>query len=160
MPNCRGAWPIDKGGSALCQGPAADCRDAGGGAPTVGALGGTGAVAGKCAWTRQQSGQFSTHPMCHFIPPGAQAGVSRGTRYGWPQRKPTSRGQVDSQLLPVIQTLFAKGRATYGARRTGQSLEKQNLPVGGGRLGRLMRAAGWVCKTKRKFEATTNAKHL
>ena len=70
------------------------------------------------------------------------------------------RGQVDSQLIPVIQTLFAKGRATYGVRRTGQALEKQNLPVGGGRLGRLMRAAGWVGKTKRKFEATTNAKRL
>ena len=98
--------------------------------------------------------------MCRFIPHGAQAGVSRGARYAWPQRKPTSRGQVDSQLLPVIQTLFAKGRATYGARRTGQALEKQNLPVGRGRLGRLMRAAGWVRKTKRKFKATAHSKRL
>jgi putative transposase len=86
-------------------------------------------------------------------------GVSRSAHYGWPQRKPTSRDQVDSQLAPVIQPLFAKGRATCGARRTGQSLEKQNLPVGRRRLGRLMRPAGLASKTKRKFKATTHSKH-
>jgi putative transposase len=86
-------------------------------------------------------------------------GVSRSAYYGWLQRKPTSRDQVDSQLIPVIQSLFAKSRATYGTRRIRQSLEKQNWPVGRRRLGRLMRAAGLVCKTKRKFKVTTNSKH-
>jgi transposase InsO family protein len=87
-------------------------------------------------------------------------GVSRSAYYDWLQRKPTSRDQVDSQLIPVIQSLFAKGRATYGTRRIRQSLEKQNLPVGRRRLGRLMRAAGLVCKTKRTFKVTTDSKHL
>ncbi len=107
----------------------------------------------KYAWIRQQSDQFSVYSMCRFM------GVSRSAYYGWLQRKPTSRDQVDSQLIPVIQSLFAKSRATYGTRRIRQSLEKQNLPVGRRRLGRLMRAAGLVCKTKRKFKVTTNSNH-
>ncbi len=107
----------------------------------------------KYAWIRQQSDQFSIHSMCRFM------GVSRSAYYDWLQRKPTSRDQVDSQLIPVIQSIFAKSRATYGTRRIRQPLEKQNLPVGRRRLGRLMRSAGLVCKTKRKFKVTTNSKH-
>jgi putative transposase len=85
--------------------------------------------------------------------------VSRSAYYDWLQRKTTTRDQVDSQLIPVIQSLFAKSRATYGTRRIRQSLENQNLLVGRRRLGRLMRAAGLVCKTKRKFKVATNSKH-
>jgi putative transposase len=107
----------------------------------------------KYAWIRQQSDEFSIHSMCRFM------NVSRSAYYGWLQRKPTSRDQIDSQLIPVIQSLFAKSRATYGTRRIRQSLEKQNLSVGRRRLGRLMRSAGLVCKTKRKFKVTTNSKH-
>jgi putative transposase len=107
----------------------------------------------KYAWIRQQSDQFSIHSMCRFM------GVSRSAYYGWLQRKPTSRDQIDSQLIPVIQSLFTKSRATYGTRRIRQSLEKQHLSVGRRRLGRLMRSAGLVCKTKRKFKVTTNSKH-
>jgi putative transposase len=107
----------------------------------------------KYAWIKQQSDQFSIHSMCRFM------NVSRSAYYDWLQRKTTIRDQVDSQLIPVIQSLFAKSRATYGTRRIRQSLENQNLLVGRRRLGRLMRAAGLVCKTKRKFKVTTNSKH-
>ena len=107
----------------------------------------------KYAWIKQQSEEFSIHSMCRFM------NVSRSAYYDWLQRKPTARDQVDSQLIPVIQSIFAKSRATYGTRRIRQSLEKHNLPVGRRRLGRLMRSAGLVCKTKRKFKVTTNSKH-
>ncbi len=61
----------------------------------------------------------------------------------WLQRKPMVREQADSQLTLIIQSIFAKSRATLGRRR----------------LGRLMRAAGLACKTRRKFKATTDSKH-
>ena len=61
-----------------------------------------------------------------------QVGVSRGAYSGWPQCKPTARSQVDSQLIPFVQPIFAQGRATHGTRRTRQPLQKQDLPVGRG----------------------------
>jgi putative transposase len=88
-------------------------------------------------------------------------GVSRSAHYdyGWLLRKPTAREQADTKLTPIIQAIFAKSRATDGTRRIRQSLLRQDLKVGRARIGRLMRAAGLACKTKRQFKATTNLKH-
>jgi putative transposase len=107
----------------------------------------------KYAWIKQYDNEFSVHSMCRFM------GVSRSAYYGWLQRKPTAREQGDTQLTPIIQSIFARSRATYGTRRISQTLEKQGLTVGRKRLGRLMRSAGLACKTQRKFKATTNSKH-
>ena len=108
----------------------------------------------KYAWIKEHYDAFSITSMCRFM------GVSKSAYYGWLQRKPTRREQSDDKLMPIIQSIFAKSRATYGTRRIRQTLQRKDLPVGRRRIGRLMHAAGLACKTKRKFKATTDSKHL
>ena len=107
----------------------------------------------RYAWIKQQGNEFPVTSMCRFM------GVSRNAYYDWLHRSPAAREQADAELTPVIQEIFTKSRATYGTRRIRQSLLRQNLSVGRGRIGRLMGAAGLACKTKRKFKATTDSKH-
>jgi putative transposase len=107
----------------------------------------------KYAWIKEHYDAFSITSMCRFM------GVSKSAYYGWLQRKPTRREQSDDKLMPIIQSIFAKSRATYGTRRIRQTLQRKDLPVGRRRIGRLMHAAGLACKTKRKFKATTDSKH-
>jgi putative transposase len=107
----------------------------------------------KYAWIKEHYDAFSIISMCRFM------GVSKSAYYGWLQRKPTRREQSDDKLMPIIQSIFAKSRATYGTRRIRQTLQRKDLPVGRRRIGRLMHAAGLACKTKRKFKATTDSKH-
>jgi putative transposase len=108
----------------------------------------------KYAWIKQQGNEFPVTSMCRFM------GVSRSAYYWWLHSSPTSREQADAELTPAIQAIFTQSRATYGTRRIRQSLLRQNLSVGRGRIGRLMGAAGLACKTKRKFKSTTDSKHL
>lgn len=107
----------------------------------------------KYAWTKEQGDEFSITAMCRFM------GVSKSAYYGWLGRSPTAREKADAELAPVIQAIFAKSRATYGARRIRHPLLKQDLSAGRRRIGRLMREADLVCRTKRKFKATTNPRH-
>jgi putative transposase len=107
----------------------------------------------KYAWIKEHYDAFSITSMCRFM------GVSKSAYYGWLQRKPTRREQSDDKLMPIIQSIFAKSRATYGTRRIRQTLQRKDLLVGRRRIGRLMHAAGLACKTKRKFKATTDSKH-
>lgn len=107
----------------------------------------------KYAWIKEHYDAFSINSMCRF------RGGSKSAYYGWLQRKPTLREQSDDKLIPIIQSIFAKSRATYGTRRIRQTLQRKDLPVGRRRIGRLMHAAGLACKTKRKFKATTDSKH-
>ena len=55
--------------------------------------------------------------------------------------------------------MFEKGRNTYGTRRLKKQLAEQDIIVSRRRIGRLMKQAGLVCKTKKKFKATTDSKH-
>lgn len=107
----------------------------------------------KYAWIKEQGDEFSITAMCRFM------GVSKSAYYGWLRRGSTAREKADAELAPTIQAIFAKSRATYGTRRIRHSLLKQNLSVGRRRIGQLMREADLVCRTKRKFKATTNSKH-
>lgn len=107
----------------------------------------------KYAWIKEHHDEFSINSMCRFM------GVSKSAYYEWQQRKPTPREQSDDKLTPIIQSIFAKSRATYGTRRIRQTLQSKDLTVGRRRIGRLMRAAGLACKTRRKFKATTDSKH-
>lgn len=59
----------------------------------------------------------------------------------------------------MIKPIFTEGRGNYGARRIAEKLAKKNFIVSRRRVANLMENAGLVCKTKRKFKATTNSKH-
>lgn len=85
--------------------------------------------------------------------------VCRSAYYDWLQAEPTVNELEDKQLLTQIQIEFDKGRKVYGTRRIKHALMEQGITVSRRRIGRLMGELGLACKVKRKFKATTNAKH-
>ena len=107
----------------------------------------------KYAWIKQHMSEFPVESMCRFLR------VSRSAYYAWLQRAQTAGEKEDAELTDIIQSVFNKSRATYGTRRIKKELGDRNRLVSRRRIGRLMRAADLVCKTKRKFKATTNSKH-
>jgi len=91
--------------------------------------------------------------MCQFV------NVSRSCYYDWLKRPKTEREKENEELIDHLKTLFLEGRETYGTRRLKRKLEDLGYTVSRRRIGRLMKRAGLVCKTKRKFKVTTDSKH-
>lgn len=65
----------------------------------------------------------------------------------------------DERLSALIIKSFNNSRQTYGTERIQQDLRELGEKVSRRRIGSLMRKAGLVCKTVKKFKATTNSKH-
>lgn len=59
----------------------------------------------------------------------------------------------------MIIEIFNKGRHAYGTRQIAKNLANKGIKVSRRRIGKLMKAAGLSCKTKRKFKVTTDSKH-
>ena len=59
----------------------------------------------------------------------------------------------------MIKQVFEEGRSTYGSRRIKKRLAQKKVAVSRNRITRLMKESSLVCKTKRKFKATTDSKH-
>jgi putative transposase len=85
--------------------------------------------------------------------------ISRSGYYEWLGSPPTEKKNQDEELTNIITPLFMQGRSNYGTRRIKKGLSAQNIVISRRRIGRLMEGAGLVCKTKRKFKATTDSKH-
>lgn len=107
----------------------------------------------KYAWIKQHRDEFAVLSMCRFLQ------VSQSAYYGWLHRVPSFREQEDEQLSGIVKNVFEKSRNTYGTRRLKIAMFHQGRSVGRRRIGRLMKEAGLVCKTKRRFKVTTNSKH-
>jgi transposase InsO family protein len=107
----------------------------------------------KYAWIKQHRPEFTVLSMCRFLQ------VSQSAYYAWLHRAPSSREREDAQLSGMMQTTFEKSRHTYGTRRLKMALSHQGQAVGRRRIGRLMKEAGLVCKTKRRFKITTDSQH-
>ncbi|MBY0499046.1 MAG: IS3 family transposase [Nitrosomonas sp.] len=107
----------------------------------------------KYAWIKEHVNEFTVDSMCCFME------VSRSAYYAWLHRVQTNREKDDIELTTIIRDVFRNSRATYGTRRIRESLVRWERTVSRGRIGRLMREADLVCKTKQKFKATTNSKH-
>jgi putative transposase len=82
-------------------------------------------------------------------------GVSSSGYYAWCTRPPSARAQEDQRLLRLIRTAHAASRGTYGAPRIQQELRAQGIGVSRKRIARLMREAGLVGATRRRFVTTT-----
>ena len=85
--------------------------------------------------------------------------VSRSGFYEWLSRPESKRSQQDQALKANIRVLHEKSRQNYGERRIKDDLADQGKVVSRRRIARLMKEEGLVCKTKRKFKATTDSKH-
>ena len=64
-----------------------------------------------------------------------------------------------SGLSALIIKSFNDSRQTYGTERIQEDLREQGEKVSRRRIGRLMKKVGLVCKTIKKFKATTNSNH-
>ena len=91
--------------------------------------------------------------MCKFI------GVPRSGYYEWLNNPDSNREKQNKELTKMIKQVFVDGRGAYGTRRIVSKLANQNVVISRRRVSNLMGKAGLVCKTKRKFKATTNSKH-
>ena len=85
--------------------------------------------------------------------------VSRSAYYAWTTAVESRKAKRDKELKASIITAFTQNRAVYGTRRLKKVLEKQGDSTSRRRIGRIMQEAQLVCKTKRRFKATTNSKH-
>jgi transposase InsO family protein len=85
--------------------------------------------------------------------------MSRSSYYSWLHNPVTNRQKQNEDLIKMIKPIFAEGRGTYGARRVAEKLALREIFVSRRRARNLMEIAGLVCKTKRKFKATTDSQH-
>lgn len=88
-------------------------------------------------------------------------GVSRSGYYEWLRNthNQTNRQKQNKELTAMIKQIFIDSRGAYGTRRIVSNLGKRNIVISRRKASNLMNKAGLVCKTKRKFKATTNSKH-
>jgi putative transposase len=107
----------------------------------------------KYAWIKQNAADFAVLRLCRLVE------VSRSAYYAWLHRTPTHTEKSDQKITEIIVSAFRKSRGTYGTRRLKKVLIQQDRIVSRRRIGRLMREAQLICKTRRRFKATTNSRH-
>lgn len=87
--------------------------------------------------------------MCRVI------GVSESGYHAWAKRAPSARARADAVLIERIGAFHAASQGTYGAPRIHADLRDAGLDVGRKRIARLMRVAGIVGVSRRRFVVTT-----
>ena len=86
--------------------------------------------------------------------------VGRSGFYAWLKRPESPRTRENRRLVEAIKTVHHCSRQTYGSPRIHADLKAQGHTCGKHRVARLMRRYGIVSRHKRKYKATTNAKHM
>jgi putative transposase len=91
--------------------------------------------------------------MCRVIQ------VSRSGYYGWLNHSDSNRVKQDKDLVILIKLIFAEGRGNYGSRTIKKKLEQKGHFISRRRVIRLMNQENLICKTRKKFKATTDSNH-
>ncbi|MCP5378671.1 MAG: transposase [Rickettsiaceae bacterium] len=79
--------------------------------------------------------------------------------YEWTYNSGSKRAQQDKKLITMIRTICKEGLNTYGTRPIKAILERQGIVISRRHTTTLMKEDNLVCKTKRKFRATTDSNH-
>jgi len=87
--------------------------------------------------------------MCRVL------GVSPSGFYAWRQRPPSARSRADAQLSMHLSAIHQRSHATYGAPRVHAELRAEGIKVGRKRVARLLKKAGLVGASRRKWIHTT-----
>jgi putative transposase len=82
-------------------------------------------------------------------------GVSPSGSYAWLERAPSARQVADEVLLARIHEIHSASRGTYGAPRIHAELIDDGWRIGRKRVARLMREAGLLGVSRRKWVSTT-----
>lgn len=85
--------------------------------------------------------------------------VSVSGYYARRSREPSARSQRQAILTGRIEAIHHASRATYGAPRVHAELRTQREPCCKNTVARLMRKAGILPKTVRRFRITTDSRH-
>jgi putative transposase len=81
--------------------------------------------------------------------------VSTSGYYAWCKRSPSARAQAEAELTSRMNAIHERSHETYGAPRVHAELEAEGIQVGRKRVARLMRTAGLVGVSRRKWITTT-----
>jgi transposase InsO family protein len=98
-----------------------------------------------------EKAQHSVAQLCRVLQ------VAASGYYAWRHRRPSCRSQTNALLINHIRAVHARSRCTYGAPRIHAELQAGNQRVSRKRVARLMRQAGLVGRTPRRFRHTTVA---
>ena len=93
--------------------------------------------------------EYPIATMCRLL------GVSPRGWYAWVKRQPSRRAAMDAALTADIRGAHTASRGTYGAPRIHADLAAKGIRVGRKRIARLMRQAGVVGVSRRRFITTT-----
>lgn len=93
--------------------------------------------------------EFRIATMCRVL------GVSPSGYFAWLSRPPSRRVREDAELIERIRRIHSESRGTYGSPRILVELIAHKIQVSRKRVVRLMRAAGLVGVSRRKFITTT-----
>ena len=102
---------------------------------------------------RKHESEFDIRMMCRAL------AVSRAGYYAWRDREPSNRANNDAEIVACMTEHHVQSRMTYGRRRLRAALRNDGVRVSGKRVRRLMRGAGLVVQTRRRYRATTNSRH-
>nr|WP_291398150.1 IS3 family transposase [Acinetobacter sp.] len=102
---------------------------------------------------KEYCAEFSIASMCKIL------NVSRSGYYEWANNTESNKAKQDKELRAIIKLIFQEGRGIYGTRRIKSILSRKGVIISRRRIIRLMKEDNLVCKTKRKFKATTDSNH-
>ncbi|QDU89357.1 Integrase core domain protein [Pirellulimonas nuda] len=87
-------------------------------------------------------------------------GVSRSAYYAWRRAEPTTRDEQDSELLPLVRTVFQKHSRRYGARRIAAELSDMGHACGRRRVAKLLEMQGLRAIQPKSYKPrTTESRH-
>jgi putative transposase len=98
---------------------------------------------------RDHQARFPVAALCRVLQ------VSHSGYYAWVKRPPSARAARDALLMPQIIASHERSDSTYGSPRILGDLKDAHEYVGRKRVARLMRKAGIVGVSRRRFVVTT-----
>jgi putative transposase len=107
----------------------------------------------RYAFVEQHRDSYPLQALCQTLH------VSESGFAAWQQSEGPTKWLSDEALLKLIRQIHEETKAAYGSPRIYQELKGRGIPVGKGRVERLMRENGLRGRHKRRFKATTDSKH-
>jgi putative transposase len=98
---------------------------------------------------RANQAKYSVRRMCRLL------GVSPSGYYAWLRRPSSKRARADEELRARIRSIYERSRGTYGAPRIHAELLALGTRISRKRVARLMREAGLVGASRRRWATTT-----
>lgn len=98
---------------------------------------------------RANQATYPVRVLCRLL------GISPSGFYAWRRREPSPRAVTNQRLLADIRTIHTASREAYGAPMIHAELVETGWAVNHKRVARLMRSAGIVGVTRRKWHGTT-----